>query len=89
MKKAHRCPGCRTRRVSLLSLINHALKTGHAACLCGGYDYPHRPGSPCCEANPTATYHRAARAGASDEDLIEVALDLAWHSPGKAMTEFP
>lgn len=89
MKKAHRCPGCRTRRASILSLINHALKAGHAACICGGYDYPHRPGSPCCESNPASTYNRAMREGASDEELLDVAIDLLWDSPGKAMTEFP
>lgn len=89
MKKELRCPGCRTRRASILALIDHKLKTGHAACLCGGYDYPHRPGSPCCEANPAAAYYRADRAGASEEDLMDLAIDLLWDSPGKAMIEFP
>ena len=39
------------------------------ACHCGGYHYPHRPGSPCCEHNPDADYHHALRQGLDAVDL--------------------
>jgi hypothetical protein len=44
-----RCPDCRTRRASFVSLLAHLRKTRHRACDCGcGRPYPHRPGSRGC-----------------------------------------
>lgn len=53
----------------------HIASSGHATCTCGGYWYPHRPGSPCCELHPLATHNRAWREGA---DLY----DVLWHLGG-------
>lgn len=44
-----RCPGCRTRRATFVSMLKHVDKTGHKVCECGhGRHYPHRPGSGGC-----------------------------------------
>lgn len=84
-----RCPVCRTRRVTFLSMLQHFSKWGHgAACKCGGYHYPHRPGSPCCESNPLAHVHRALRAGETI-DPLDLAVEIAWHTPGKTGGECP
>jgi hypothetical protein len=59
-------------------MIEHKEKSGHRKpCTCGGYHYPHRPGSPCCETNKHPTYHRALREGSSDEDIIDAFIDDA------------
>lgn len=84
-----RCPACRTRRATYESLQAHIDKTGHRQCGCGGYHYPHRPGSPCCETNPMATYHRAAREGATDEELEEIEIDLIFFGPGRPLLRWP
>jgi len=67
----------------------HVSATGHALCQCGGYHYAHRPGSPCCDANPMGAWHLAARAGASEPELAEIALDLALYGPGRRTTLWP
>lgn len=36
-----------------------------------------------------AIYHRASREGATDEELLELAMELTWELPGKKMTQFP
>jgi len=51
-------------------------------CRCGGYHFTHRPGSPHCEANPRVDINRAKRAGATDDQLDELRLDLAWSGVG-------
>lgn len=84
-----RCPACRTRRATYESLQRHILKTGHKQCACGGYLYPHRPGSKCCDQNPMAAYHRAARDGATDDELEEIAMDLIFFGPGKPLLRWP
>lgn len=43
---------------------------------------PHRPGSRCCILHPKSMYYRAAREGASAEDLMQIELDMAWDSEG-------
>lgn len=55
----------------------HIQASGHSACTCSGYHFPHRPGSPCCEANRMSTYHRAVRAGASHLELMDLLLEYA------------
>lgn len=85
----YRCPACRTRRASLLVLLQHMATHEHAACTCGGYHYPHRPGSPCCELNPMVTLHRALRTGgATDQELDDLEMDAVWHGSGKPMTNW-
>lgn len=85
----HRCPVCRTRRVTFTGLLDHAKRWGHrVACTCGGYHYPHRPGSPCCEANPLAHVNAAIRAGVP-VDPLELAAERAWHIRSRPTTECP
>lgn len=84
-----RCPVCRTRRVSFLSMLRHLSQWGHgAACKCGGYHYPHRPGSPCCVENSLAHVNRAIRAG-EELDPIDVMVERAWHGRGEIGGECP
>lgn len=65
----YRCPECRTRRATAFSMMMHIKTKKHKPCLCGGYHYPHRPGSPCCVSNPWAEYYDAERRGYSAEVL--------------------
>lgn len=72
-----RCPECRTRRRSHGLFTQHLRESGHKACICGGYHYKHRPGSPYCVHNPMSAALLASRYGASDEEVADIALDLA------------
>lgn len=72
-----RCPECRTRRRDQKLFTQHLRETGHKACICGGYHYKHRPGSPFCAANPMSGALLASRYGASDEEVAEIALELS------------
>lgn len=79
-----RCPTCRTRRTSFVLLLKHCADRGHQVCGCGGYHYPHRAGSPCCDAHPMAVVHRALREGGlTDDELLDIQMDAALDSPGK------
>ncbi len=70
-------------------MVQHCADHRHSTCGCGGYHWPHRPGSPCCDSNPMATLHRALRAkGATDEELLDLEDDAVWHSPGKPITNW-
>lgn len=77
-----RCPECRSRRASLVSLVAHVKATGHKACNCGGYGYKHRPNSPYCYQNAMADVRHAARRGETLEVQMEIAADSAWDRPG-------
>lgn len=88
MSRRFRCPACRTRRTSFVLLLQHCADKHHGTCDCGGYHHPHRPGSPCCVANPMAAAHQALRAGATDDEVREIELDVVWHTPGKPFTEW-
>lgn len=73
-----RCIVCRTRRATFTSLMAHMKATGHTKpCVCSGYHHPHRPGSPCCEANPLSMYYVAARAGET-LDPEEIQMEKIW-----------
>lgn len=43
---------------------------------------PHRQGSPACIHNPMHPYHRAARAGADPDTLVDILIDIAWDGDG-------
>jgi hypothetical protein len=47
--------------------------------------FAHRPGSACCDLNPSSVYLQASRAGASDDDLMEIAADLALNGKCKVL----
>lgn len=73
-----RCNTCGTRRATFSSLLRHKAASGHGKnCNCGGYHFPHRPGSACCDAAPYPTLRRAQRAGATGDDLTDAFLDDA------------
>jgi len=84
-----RCPECRSRRTTFKSMLQHIRASGHKLCQCGGYHYPHRPGSPFCDANPMAPALRASREGASDEEVYEIVVALAWSVAGKQLKAWP
>lgn len=83
-----RCPQCRTRRTTYKLMQQHIKATGHKLCQCGSYHYAHRPGSSFCEQNPRAAYFHAMRAGASDEELLDILVELALTGPGKPLTKY-
>ena len=71
-----RCPVCVTRRTTFAAMQRHKAATGHLApCNCGGYAFPHRPGSGCCELNPYAEFNAARRAGLRGDDLLDAFID--------------
>lgn len=79
-----RCPDCRTRRATFVSMLKHVAETGHKHCGCGGYPWKHRPGSPCCEQNRLATLHRAEREQTlTDEEHLELTIDCLLGPVGK------
>lgn len=83
-----RCGICGTRRATFVALMKHKQDSGHKApCTCGGYHFPHRPGSPCCEDNGYATLNRAQRAGATGEDLLEAFIDSTFSDKHKPSTQ--
>lgn len=84
-----RCPACRTRFATWVAMKEHVEKTGHRLCLCGGYHYPHRPGSPQCEENPMAAYNIAKAQGASDEELDDIEMDIMLFGKGRPLTRWP
>lgn len=70
-----RCPGCRSRRASFVSLLAHVKQSGHTLCKCGSYHYPHRPRSGCCEKNPMGLVRSAERADAPQYVVDELVND--------------
>ena len=84
-----RCPECRSRRTTYKSMQAHVNATGHKLCACGGYHYSHRPGSPFCDGNPMAPALRASREGASEEEVFEIAVEIAWGVAGKPLKVWP
>lgn len=81
----NRCPECRTRRATLLSLLSHVAASGHRVCTCGGYPWPHRKFSTYCYENPMSEVHVAQRAGAERADLLEIEADCAWEKAGRPL----
>lgn len=83
-----RCIVCRTRRASFASMQRHAAATHHtAACTCGGYHYPHRPGSGCCERNVWAELRQAERDSASEEELLDAFIGCTLRDGHKPSTQ--
>lgn len=76
-----RCPECRTRRTKHALMASHIRESGHRLCLCGGYHYKHRPGSPYCERNPVSIIYLAARGGEPEESLALLAMSIASEQP--------
>jgi len=73
----YRCPQCRTRRKFWVDLVEHTRTAIHGVCRCGGYHYPHRPDSPCCEDNKLHVLNSAIRAGATRAEIEDIRLTLA------------
>lgn len=72
-----RCPQCRSRRSTFKLMAAHIAVAQHKLCTCGGYHYPHRPESACCDQNARGAYLQASRAEASEDDRMGIAVDLA------------
>jgi hypothetical protein len=66
----------------------HIKDHNHKLCICGGYHFAHRPGSPLCIENPMSGLLLAERAGATEEELLDIEVDIAFNCPGKRMTEW-
>ena len=85
-----RCPVCVTRRATFASMLKHKQSAGHhKPCGCGGYHYPHRPGSPRCETNPYVRYHCARTEGATYDEQLEAFIEDALFNKHKPTTECP
>lgn len=84
-----RCPECRTRRRSHSLFTQHLRATGHRLCRCGGYHYEHRPGSPFCEHNPMSAALLASRHGASNEEVLDIALEIVLTTRGRPALRCP
>lgn len=78
-----RCPGCRTRRATFTSLVNHIAASGHRLCRCGGYHFAHRPCGGYCHQHEMATARDAARRGAEGEALATLIAEVAFDTPGR------
>lgn len=84
-----RCPECRTRRATYASLLKHIEQSGHKLCNCGGYHYPHRPLSGYCHQHEQAGSRLASREGSSDEEMMDIAVEIAWSDPGRKSKSCP
>lgn len=85
-----RCPDCRTRRRDHGLFTQHLRESGHRLCQCGhvaytGTAFPHRRGTRYCMHHPLAGLDMAARYGATDDELEEIAIDIAFTTPGRVM----
>lgn len=85
----YRCPECRTRRTDPRKMILHAMECMRPLCACGSYPYPHRLGGGMCTHNPDAQVLLASRAGTPDDELLDVAADVAFNMPGKRAVQCP
>jgi hypothetical protein len=83
-----RCPVCGTRRRTLQQLIGHA---DHTPCTCGGYHYPHRPGSPYCDQGPESGVLRALRDGwaPTADELLDAQIDATFTTQGRPLKRWP
>ena len=69
----------------------HQREQGHAACTCGGYHHPHRPGSPLCDSRPTSGVARAMLAGwePTDDELLDALIEVAITMKGRPLKVWP
>lgn len=84
-----RCPECRTRRADWHLFRKHVQEAEHEVCVCGGYHYAHRPGSPYCVRNPWSEYREAERQGASPEILKDIVAHIGFEKRHKCGKEPP
>jgi hypothetical protein len=90
----YRCPECRTRRRNVDLFTKHLRESGHKYCTCGGPAFEgglskHRPGTRYCIHHSMGAVHLAARYGASDEELLDIALEIVLENPGRAVAQCP
>lgn len=90
----YRCPECRTRRRDFGLFTKHLRETGHKLCTCSGVAFSgglskHRPGTRCCIHHAMGAVHLAERYGASDEELLDIALEIVLTTPGRAAVACP
>lgn len=84
-KRTPRCKSCNYQRFFI-----DKERTTRQVCRCeGAYHWPsHRPKSPYCMQNPNVFINRARRAGATDEELAELSMELSLAGVG-GRSDFP
>lgn len=70
-------------------MVLHVMDCIRPLCHCGAYAYPHRYMGGLCHHNPDVQVLHASNAGTPDEDLLDVAADVAFNMPGKRATVCP
>lgn len=85
-----RCPECGTRRTNPRLMVLHRLKCTRPVCHCLRVPHPHRPGGyPLCECNPMSDVLKAVLEGASEEQALEIAVEIAFDRPGQRSINCP
>jgi hypothetical protein len=84
-----RCPECRTRRANWHLFTKHIEEAQHKVCTCGGYHYPHRPGSPYCTRNAWSEYREAQRRDVDDDTLKDIVVHTAFETRGRVGIDPP
>lgn len=82
-----RCPECRTRRTDAHAMTVHLFSCVRPLCTCEGVPFvgglaAHRPGTRGCVHHPLAGLDRAARYGASSEELEAIERRIRAELPG-------
>lgn len=82
-----RCPECRTRRTDPHAMALHRLQCNRPLCFCEGVPFEgglggHRPGTIGCDQHPFAGLHRAARHGATADELERIERRITAEQPG-------
>lgn len=71
-------------------MVLHRLKCQRPVCTCMRVTYPHRPGSlPLCEVNPMSDALKASLEGATDEEVLDIADEIAFSKPGRRAVVCP
>lgn len=71
-------------------MVLHILKCKREVCNCLRVPHPHRPTSyPLCERNPMSDVLQALLMGVSDEEALDIAVEIALTKPGRAAVACP
>lgn len=71
-------------------MVLHRLHCDRPVCTCMRVIHPHRPGSyPLCEANPMSDVLLALLNGVSDEEALDIAVEIALTTKGRPSVACP
>lgn len=88
--EVYRFPQCRTRRKDPHLMVLHVMQCKRPLCHCLRVHHPHRPGSyALCVQRPFSELLIAERMGADDEQLFEMAIEIAFTTPGTPSVACP